>query len=269
MAIAYAHAGYVQRSRGGNAVRQALYNAREAGQSERTGESWDWTHKRESLEHHEILIPEGAQAHLDPARFWSAVELNEKLANSVTARELILALPKDPEITREDRIELVRTFVEEYFVSKGLAVQINLHTRHFGPDGQWENPHAHALVTTRRLEGDRFAPMKARDLDNEVRRVGRRNLVMEGDLWGQRWGEHQDRYFAARGLDLRVDPIAIVPGKHLGPGHVHNPTSERSLQAEAIKAANHDLARDPKVVAEHLRDQMRPVLAPTVVPRSV
>ena len=128
MAIAYAHAGYVQRSRGGNVVRQALYNEREAGKSEWTGESWDWTHKRGSLEHHEILIPEGAQAHLDHREVLERCRTGHEISQyAVTAREIILALPKDPEITREDRIELVRTFVMEYFVSKGLAAQIDLH----------------------------------------------------------------------------------------------------------------------------------------------
>ena len=59
MAIAFARARYLSRSSGGNAVRSAAYNAREAITAERTGELFSLPAPRRP-EHHEVLLPEGA-----------------------------------------------------------------------------------------------------------------------------------------------------------------------------------------------------------------
>ena len=48
----------------------------------------------------------------------------------------VLALPANAEVTVEDRIELARRFALEYFVSRGLAVQLDVHAPHVG-DMSW------------------------------------------------------------------------------------------------------------------------------------
>jgi len=109
MAIAFARARYLSRAAGGNAVRSAAYNAREAIQAERTGELFHFRH-RDAPEHHEVLLPEGADARFaDCAVLWNAAEASEKRKDSQVAREIVLALPADRELTTADRIELART----------------------------------------------------------------------------------------------------------------------------------------------------------------
>ena len=259
MAIAFARARYLSRAAGGNAVRSAAYNAREAIQAERTGELFHFRH-RDAPEHHEVLLPEGADPRFaDCAVLWNAAEAAEKRKDSQVAREIVLALPADRELTTADRIELARSFAEQHFVSKGLAVQLDVHAPHKergegegayaeGTGGDHTNWHAHLLITTRRLEGEGFAARKARDLDPEVRRAGSRAVVADGEAWGETWRAHQDRYFQEHGIEVRVDATAAHPGEHIGPVRMRKVDSPAMARAEALRTANEAAARDPEQV---------------------
>jgi Ti-type conjugative transfer relaxase TraA len=259
MAIAFARARYLSRAAGGNAVRSAAYNAREAIQAERTGEVFHFRH-RDAPEHHEVLLPDGADPRFaDCAVLWNAAEAAERRKDSQVAREIVLALPADRELTTADRIELARSFVEQHFVSKGLAVQLDVHAPHKergegegawaeGTGGDHTNWHAHLLITTRRVEGDHFAATKARDLDPEVRRAGARTLVTDAEAWGETWRAHQDRYFQEHGIEVRVDATAAHPGEHIGPVRMRKVDSPAALRAEVLRAANEAAAKDPAQV---------------------
>jgi ATP-dependent exoDNAse (exonuclease V) alpha subunit len=198
-------------------VRSAAYNAREAITAERTGELYYFKH-RDAPEHHEVLLPEGADARFAASGvLWNAAEAAEKRKDAQVAREIVLALPSDTGINTEDRIELARSFAEQHFVAKGIAVQLDVHAPHNGAEeSERANWHVHLLITTRRLEGERFSAKKARDLDPEVRRAGGRAVVADGEAWGALWRDHQNRYFQAHGLDCRVDPTAKHPSQHGG-----------------------------------------------------
>ncbi len=249
MAIQFARARYVSRASGGNAVRSAAYNAREAIEAERTGEVFYFRH-RDAPEHHEVLLPEGAAEQFrDSAVLWNMAEMAEKRRDAQVAREIVVALPADAAITAEDRIELVRSFAEQHFVSKGLAVQLDVHAPHDGEaESEQANWHAHLLITTRRLEGDRFSAKKARDLDPEVRRAGGRAIVADGEAWGELWRDHQNHYFREHGIDLQVDPTAAHPAPHIGPIRMRVAGSEIVARAEQIRRANEAAARDPDQV---------------------
>ena len=259
MAIAFARARYLSRASGGNAVRSAAYNAREAITAERTGELFHFRH-RDAPEHHEVLLPEGADAQFaDSAVLWNAAEAAERRKDAQVAREIVLALPADRVLSTEDRIELARSFAEQHFVSKGLAVQLDVHAPHKergegegayaeGTGGDHTNWHAHLLITTRRIEGSQLAPKKARDLDPEVRRAGARALVTDAEAWGETWRAHQDRYFQEHGIALRVDATAAHPGEHIGPVRMRKVDSPAVARAEALRTANEAAARDPEQV---------------------
>jgi hypothetical protein len=132
MAIAFARARHLLRSTGGSAVRSASYNAREAIADERTGEHYSFKH-RGAPEHHEVLLPEGADpAFGEAGALWNAAEAAERRKDAQVARELVMALPADRELGHEDRVELVRSFALQHFVSRGLAVQLDVHAPHAG-----------------------------------------------------------------------------------------------------------------------------------------
>jgi Ti-type conjugative transfer relaxase TraA len=249
MAIQFARARYLSRSSGGNAVRSAAYNARDAIEAERTGEVFYFRH-RDAPEHHEVLLPEGASEQVRQSGVrWNTAELAEKRRDAQVAREIVVALPADAAITGEDRIEMVRSFAEQHFVGKGLAVQLDVHAPHEGEvESERANWHAHLLITTRRLDGDQFSAKKARDLDPEVRRAGGRPIVADGEAWGELWRDHQNRYFREHGIDLEVDPTAAHPAPHIGPIRMRVAGSEIVERAEQIRRANEAAARDPDQV---------------------
>jgi len=249
MAIAFARARYISRSTGGSAARSAAYNAREAISDERTGTLYYFKH-RDAPEHHEVLLPEGADAKLaDAATLWNAAEAAEKRKDAQVARELVLALPANHELSHEDRVELARSFAEAHFVSKGLAVQLDVHAPHVGDtDGERANHHAHLLVTTRRVEGDHFALRKARELDPEVKSLRGRGVVTDGEHWGAAWRDHQNRYFAEHGLELRVDATSAVVQQHVGPIRMRAEDSAAVARSEEVARENAAAARDPDKV---------------------
>lgn len=267
MAIAFARARYLSRSTGGNAVRSASYNAREAITDARTGERYSFAH-RDAPEHHAVLLPEGADAAAlgTSDQLWNVAEGAERRRDAQVAREIVLALPANAEISAEDRVALARSFAEAHFVSRGLAVQLDVHAPHTGeggagstegnvvadPDGsspsERANHHAHLLITTRRVEGDRLAAKKARDLDPEVRRFKGRAAVTDGERWGALWAAHQDAWFAAHGLGIRVEATAAVPGNHVGPIRMRAENSPAVARAEEIARQNAAAARDPETV---------------------
>lgn len=260
MAIAFARARYISRSNGGDAVRSSAYNARAALTAERTGELFYFKH-RDAPAHHEILLPDGADERFrDGGVLWNAAEMAEHRKNSQVAREIVLALPVDAGLTDADRIELARSFAQEHFVAKGLAVQLDVHAPHESADGEEEaapvNFHAHLLITTRRLDGEMFSAKKARDLAPEMRAcaahlfgvVVKRSFVVDAEAWGDLWREHQDRYFIEQGFSIRVDAQAIHPGAHIGPVRMRKPGSDLVARAEVLRQDNEEAARDPAQV---------------------
>ena len=128
-------------------------------------------------------------------------------------------------------------------------MQLDVHAPHEGEsDSERANWHAHLLITTRRIEGTKFAAKKARDLDPEVRHAGGRAVVADGEVWGELWRDHQNRYFLEHGLGIRVDPAATHAQEHIGPVRMRRVGSEIVERAEAIRQANEAAARDPEQV---------------------
>jgi Ti-type conjugative transfer relaxase TraA len=255
MAIAFARARYLSRSTGGNACRSASYNAREAIADLRTGERYSFAH-RDAPEHNAVLLPEGADAGAlgTSAQLWNVAEGAERRRDAQVAREIVLALPADKELSHDDRVALARSFAREHFVSRGLAVQLDVHAPHDAETGEGEganeraNHHAHLLITTRRVEGDRLSARKARDLDPEVRSFKGGVAVTDGERWGALWAAHQDAYFAEHGIEVRVEATAAVPGKHIGPIRMRAEGSLAVTRAEEIARENAAAARDPETV---------------------
>ena len=172
--------------------------------------------------------------------------LFEKRRDSQLCREFVLALPGDSEITLDDRVELTRRFADKYFVSKGVAAQMDVHSPHDG-DKNW---HSHLLVATRRFseDGQTFHKYKATDLDPVIRN----RTVVEADLWGEHWRELQNEYFIEKGLDLRVDAIGIIPQEHLGPVRMRHHMNDAALRSELLKEANEKLALNPHAILDEI-----------------
>lgn len=244
MAIQFARCEYVSRSSGSNACRKASYNQREELRCERTGELFSFKEKGGNV-HHEIMLPLGADEKFNNSSvLWNEAEACEHRINSQVAKEFVIALPDDAEVTLEDRTELARRF-GNLFVERGVAVQLDVHGPH---DGE-KNWHGHLLMTTRRFSaGGLTFGAKARDLDPVIRS----GSVVEADLWGEVWRDLQNTYFEEKGYDVRVDAIGIVPQEHLGPVRMRHHLNEAVLRAELLQKANEKLAQNPLSILEEM-----------------
>ena len=76
------------------------------------------------------------------------VEAGERQKNSQLARDVEIALPR--ELSKAEAVALAREYVAEQFVSRGMVVDLNVHWG-VGADGGAQ-PHAHAMLTMRRIE---------------------------------------------------------------------------------------------------------------------
>jgi ATP-dependent exoDNAse (exonuclease V) alpha subunit len=149
---------------GGATRRSAL-----AAAAYRSGERlWDaiqerWFEYQNAVVHKEILAPEGAPPWVfDRQTLWNVVEGCEKRVDAQLAREVEITLPR--ELSREQQIDLVRSFVRDHFVSEGMTADYAIHEP-TAADGQ-KQPHAHIMLTMRRLDSASptgFSAKKERD----------------------------------------------------------------------------------------------------------
>ena len=115
----------ISRGKGQSSVASAAYRSASRLVDERTGEIHDYTRKQGVI-HSEVLTPANTPEWMaDRTQLWNAVEAVETRKNSQLAREIQLSLPH--ELTHDQRRELVRDFVQEQFVDRGMSADINIH----------------------------------------------------------------------------------------------------------------------------------------------
>lgn len=179
----------------------------------------DFTRK-ENVVYSTILAPEGAPVWVhDRQTLWNKVERAEKRKDAQLARDVIAALPR--ELTREQQIALVHEYVRENFTSKGMVADVNIHEKDASDGGK--NPHVHIMLTTRRLDGDGFHRLKARDWNGDWKGAGKNGGKMLDEVWRPSYERLCNRYLQEAGSDTRVsmksftkEGIEKEPQKHLG-----------------------------------------------------
>jgi len=176
--------------------------------------------------HTEILAPAGSPDWVfDRQTLWNRVDASEKRVDAQLAREVEISLPR--EMNKDQQIALVRTFVEDHFVGRGMVADIGIH-RPDASDGE-EQPHAHVMLTLRGLDGSSptgFGP-KERDWNEtpEVFRLvadARKRFNDTGlpedkaaldaadaqrnvNVWRAEWASYANRALAAVGSQARID----------------------------------------------------------------
>ena len=145
----------------------AAYRSGDVLTNEWDGITHDYS-KKHWIEHQEILLPPNApDTFKDRSVLWNAVEKAEKSGNAQLAREVEIALPI--ELSPDEQRQLVRSYIEENFVSKGMCADFAIHNppltdakgRPLDLNGNpttdkeqmiFQNPHAHILLTMRPLD---------------------------------------------------------------------------------------------------------------------
>lgn len=177
--------------------------------------------------HTAIMAPDDAPGWVfDRQVLWNLVERAEKRHDAQLAREIELTLPR--ELSPQQRIDLVRAFVGDQFVAKGMVADIGIHAPDAADGG--EQPHAHVMLTLRRLDASTptgFAATKERDW-NEPEKIAR--LVAEArkrfndsgspedkaaldeaeaqrnvNIWRREWAAYANRALADAGSAARID----------------------------------------------------------------
>ena len=108
------------------------------------GMTHDYTRKG-GIVHAEIMLPAHAPPEFaDRSILWNSVEQIEKARDSQLAREIEAALPR--ELSGEEQLALVRAYVKDNFVDKGMCADFAIHDKGTG------NPHVHIMLTLRPLK---------------------------------------------------------------------------------------------------------------------
>jgi Ti-type conjugative transfer relaxase TraA len=204
----------------------------------------------------ELLLPPGADKRFkSPSYLWSEAERAELITVRKTgkvrfrqgaelARQMILALPK--ELSLDLQTALVKEFCQQ-FLDAGLAVRYAIHPSDNPATG---NIHAHLLITSRAIEGDRFSKYRCTLFRPDFSTRGDGQTFVSGQSeWPQKWLDFQNRFFAERDIPLQVDPISVSPRIHEGPSRPgHN--NRKTVINQAISEHEAKVLRDP---AELLR----------------
>ena len=252
VAIYHLSAKVIGRGVGRSAVAAAAYRAAERLHDERLGRDHDFTAKA-GVVHSEILTPEGApERWRDRAALWNEVEAGERRKDAQLARDVEIALPC--ELSKAEAVALARDFVAEQFVSRGMVADLNVHWAVRG-DGEAQ-PHAHVMLTMRRVEGDGFGP-KEREWNSTE--------LLQG--WRERWAELANARLHELGHDARIDHRSFAAqGIVLEPQHKVGPAGERRAARgeDAERRAEHDaiarrngerIAADPALALDALTRQ--------------
>lgn len=144
MAIYHFEAKVISRGAGRSAVAAAAYQSGEQLYNDYDGITHDYT-KKGGVLYSEIILPDMAPAAwADRQTLWNAVEEAEKSSDSRLARQFVVALPG--ELTMQEWQPLLRQFVQEQCVAKGMCADFAIH------DTDGHNPHAHIMLTVRPLD---------------------------------------------------------------------------------------------------------------------
>ena len=253
----------IQRSKGRSAVAAAAYRSGTKLTNEWDGLTHDYTRKG-GIVHAEIMLPAHApQEFADRSTLWNSVEQIEKARDSQLAREVEAALPR--ELTREQQLALIRAYVKDNFVDKGMCADFAIHDKGTG------NPHVHIMLTVRPLKEDGSWGAKCRkayDLDGNGQRIpdgkgGWKNHREDTtdwndkgnvEIWRAAWAAYTNRALEAAGRPERIDHrsykrqgIDKIPSVHLGPAA--SQMEKRGIRTDKGEV-NRQIAADNKLLKE-------------------
>ena len=141
-----------KRSSGKSSVAAAAYRACEKIVDDRTGLTHDYTNKGGHVYGEINLCANAPAEYQDRATLWNAVEKIEKNKNAQTSREVEVSLPVELNLSNKEDLEeakdLIRRYVADNFVSKGMCADWNIHN----PDEDNHNPHCHIQLTMRPIK---------------------------------------------------------------------------------------------------------------------
>ncbi|MEH7429876.1 MobQ family relaxase [Priestia megaterium] len=249
MAIYHLSMQIISRSKGQSAVASASYRSGEKLTDERTNET-KYYH-REVKPETMILAPSNSPSWVtDRERLWNEVEKVEKRKDSQLARELNIALPR--ELSNEQQRELIKNYVQEQFVNKGMVADVAIHR-----DDE-QNPHSHVMLTMRTLDEKGFGK-KNRDWNADFANVKENNrgyVKSSKDCLSVReqWASYANKALEKAQVNERISHLSheargleTLPTVHLG--HV-----AKEMEKKGKRSDRGDMNRERKLYNEVVID---------------
>lgn len=193
----------VSRSAGHSATAKIAYNCRDKITDQRTGEIHKYNSRKMSADllHSEITYKDLTLDKNNREKIWNNAELADNRSNSRTAREYVIALPK--ELSIEQNIELVREFAKHITEMYNNVADWAIHDEKNGN----ENVHAHILTTTRQFDLDTFNLTEKTDLELDNGRLKKEGKKISQDQIKdirKTWENIQNKHLSKACLDLTV-----------------------------------------------------------------
>jgi hypothetical protein len=142
MAAYFLRCEHISRKNGSQVTQAAAYRAGERIRDERTGEIYDYS-DRSDVVYKEVVLPAELSGRDDIAWtqdrsiLWNAAEHAGRRRDSRLAREWLVLLP--PELTAQQRTQLVRTFATELADKYRCAIDVCIHLPRPGADSRNHN----------------------------------------------------------------------------------------------------------------------------------
>lgn len=273
MALYHFHVEQIKRSEGRTAVASAAYRAGEKLHNLWDGETHDYTRKGGVILK-EIFLPEHAPERFsDRYTLWNEVEQVEKRADAQLAYSFDIALQN--EFSMDENIALAREFVQKYFVSDGMIVDLAVHQSD-REEGGIQNPHFHVLVPICPLNKDGTWGAKQHRvyrLDENGNRVKKENGQWEFDavpttdwgrpetldMWRRAWAGMVNVKFAEKGLECRITHQSYVDrGLDMIPT-VHEGPQVRKMEKKGIRTETGELNRWIKAANRMVRSMQNTI----------
>jgi ATP-dependent exoDNAse (exonuclease V) alpha subunit len=248
MAIYFLNLKSFGRSTGSGAVSAAAYRAGERIRDERTGRIYDHSGRQDVL-HKEIMLPNQFAADKiswaqDRSSLWNSAESAEVRSNARTAREFLVALPR--ELSPQARINLVSGFSRELVERYRFALDIAIHAPRDFPGSDPRNFHAHLLATTREVKIEGLGAKTPLEWSDTARRQNGLGPAV-GELLHvrERWALAANTALEQAQIDARIDHRTLkAQGIDREPMHIPYAAFQmerrgyRSVVAERIRAAH-------------------------------
>ena len=187
--------------------------------NEYDGITHDYTRKS-GVVHSEIVLPQNAPKEFQyRSTLWNAVEKSEKRKDSQTAREIDIALPIEFDL--QEQTELVRDYIKENFVDKGMCADFAIHDKKDG------NPHAHIMLTTREVSNNGF--------EGKNREWNKTEYL---EQWREKWADICNERLQSKGVNERIDHRTLE-----AQGIDREPTIHIGITAKAMEKAGRDSDR--------------------------
>lgn len=198
MALFHLNVSSIGKSSGSSACASAAYRSCSAItqtiKDPQTGIEISYIHdfsNKKGLAFSKVFAPEGADGWcLNRQELWNKVEIREAHIRGRYARDIKLALQK--EFTLEQNIQILSEYVKDTFVRDGIIADVNIHM------DDTNNPHAHIMLTTRKLEMN----------DNDEWVFGNKNRLLDSKGWlvqiRNNWSDINNKYFMIHDIDQSI-----------------------------------------------------------------